>query len=255
MPKLNWCPRSQYFYRRTDEAGVIRDTPFPCKSWECPYCGKGRSEKLRETLELAFSCFSMEGYTWPYHATLTMNPARITRKQAWATIGKRFDRLRRGLQRDASGIAPIYARILGQNPDNGYPHLHLLLLLQPAHSQLSDRKLRDRLEDLWGPDTGGGFVRVRRVDGMDAIPKAVRYVMRHLRETMPFLPKRSRRVSVSRDIKFWDQEGNRSEPPKTDRAGGERKRGDIILSAEALRAKGYRVTFGPRGLTARPPRA
>ena len=253
MPRWNWCPISQYYYHRVDEAGVITETPFPCKSWECPYCGTRKYNKLRPLLELAFQSFSMEGYTWPYHVTLTMNPSRISRKQAWATLGKRFDDLRRGLQRDAGQVSPIYTRVVAQNKETGYPHVHLLILFQPAHTGLSLNKLRNRLEELWKPKTGGGFVRVVKVDEMEGIPKKVGYIMRDLRKPLPFLPKRGRRVSVSKDIRFWDQEGNYKPPPKTDKAGGKRKRGNILESAARLKAQGYHVTLGGRGLIAKPP--
>lgn len=255
MPRLNCCPRSEYVYWHTDEAGVVRVRPFPCKSWECPYCGKEKHQKLREALVFAFQCDALEGYHWPCHVILTMNPERISRKEAWATIGKRFDRFRRGLQRDAGGEAPVYARTVDQHEEHDYPHLHLLVFLPRRYRELSKKQLLERLHHLWGPHDGGGFVELgKSIDSQPAIGRVVRYILRHLQGPMPSLPKRGRRVSVSKGIRFWDQEASRSKPPKRDKAGGEARRGNIVTARQTLQAQGYRVTGSAIGIVAKRPR-
>lgn len=263
MRRPKYCPESKCLYWHKDEAGVIRVHPLPCNSWECAYCGKEKHRKLRKALTSAFqdwasrACSSSDApecYRWPTHVILTIDPSRISRKEAWATIGERFDRFRRGLQRDAGDEKPMYARTIGRHRENEYPHLHLLVVLPRRYSKVSKTQLLKRLHRLWGPHDGGGLVELGNgIDSERAMRRVVGYILADLQEPLPLLPRRGRRVSVSRGIRLLDDEAT-SKPFGGQSMGGQIRSGNISRATALLRAQGYWVRPSRVGITAEPPR-
>lgn len=269
MPRLKYCPESKFVYWHTDGAGVVRVHRLPCKSWECPYCGREKYRKRRDVLVAAFQSQvsptsiassgspsdGSEACNWPTHVILTVNPRRVSRKQVWATIGRRFDRFRRGLQRDAGGEAPVYVRVVAQHESHEYPHLHLLVFLPRKYREFSRAQLLQRLRCLWGPRDGGGLVDLgETIDSQQAMRRVIRYILLQLLKPLPSLPTRGRRVSFSRGIGALDEEGSEPKPPKRDGEGGHIRRGNISRATKILKDRGYWVTTTPVGIVAEPPR-
>jgi hypothetical protein len=143
--------------------------------------------------------------------TLTLDPKRITLKEAWETIGSEFNRWITGLRRK---YGRIYALRTWEAMENGYPHVHSVLVFQDHAFQVWKQYKSGKTIWRIGPkeefELWKGFTDVQAVKSYhEALSYLEKYILKDLSQEES--PKqdltlalcwifRKRSFSVSRDL-------------------------------------------------------
>ncbi len=110
-----------------------RFVPFRCKSWDCPEC---RLLKVKTIQSAIYRLFKNKKLTF-----LTITDLHKTSAQeAWATFGKRWNRLRGMLVREYGKMS--YLRILEPHKGEPFPHSHILVDKAVTNEKLKEFCLR-----------------------------------------------------------------------------------------------------------------
>ena len=153
-----------------------------CKCWDCGYCGPRKAKRYKWAIR-----HLAEKYQLNKFLSLTLDPKKIE-GDAVPYLREVFNKFRTYLRRKYGRSVSFIAVLEFQK--NGNPHLHVLLnryIPQPW------------IKKAWMAVGGGWAVDIRYVD----IHRVSRYLSKYLtKELLLSAPKRSRRVTTSRDLRL-----------------------------------------------------
>jgi len=164
--------------------------PVLCKQWSCPTCAKKLAFKWARIARKG-----VEHYQNSVHFfTFTMGSRYRSVNAAYAALPRLWNKLRMKMQREHDGVWEYLSFVEGQAKRNGMPHFHILSV-QPIPRSFG------RIKD-FAVNIGFGF---QATDIMIDKGKATRYVAKYASKGDPRMPKRFRRVRVSRQ---WYRESD-----------------------------------------------
>lgn len=157
-----------------------------CKCWDCRYCGPRRARRYRRAIAEWAGKLGLNRFL-----TLTLDPKKLNGEDSTKYLKRCFQKLRSLLHRKY-GKALTYVCVL-EYQKNGNAHLHILL---------NQRIEIDWLKKKWQAVGGGWNVWITMV----TIRRVVNYVSKYFsKELLMSAPKRSRRVTTSRDIYLFEK--------------------------------------------------
>jgi len=184
---------------------------LPCDKWSCEYCRARKIKQLKKRcMQGAITEYAMKkGFRSKYSykmLTLTVPGKsyreRYTPQEALEHLSKNFDKLIRALK-EKYGKEFHYLRVVEPQPQNGYPHYHVLMV---GHA-IATKTIYKSIENLWIKKYHMGFFWLDVLKY--GLGGGINYVMKYLTKEIKQIKPNSRIFTASKgalmkkDKKKW----------------------------------------------------